>query len=180
MNNSVVGALTFHTLENLNITYRLSSLCPRVLCIHGSVPAHSTNPKCVCSTVMCTAGKKSSSKWTPTFQIHVVKGNMYIDKQSIRASQSSEDRGRLCKDPEVESFCPLFFDSKQGISVGFPGGSVVKNPPPANAGDAGSIPGSRKSPGEGNDNPLQSSCLGNPMNGGAWRATVHGLQESLA
>ena len=53
---------------------------------------------------------------------------------------------------------------------GFPGGSVVKNPP-ANARDAGSIPGLGKSPGEGNGNPLQYSCLGNPMDRGAWWAT---------
>ena len=46
--------------------------------------------------------------------------------------------------------------------MGFPGVSVVKNPP-ANAGDAGSIPGLGKSPGEGNGNLLQCSCLGNPM-----------------
>ena len=45
--------------------------------------------------------------------------------------------------------------------IGFPGGSVVKNPP-ADAGDTQSIPGSGRSPGEGNDNPLQYSCLGNP------------------
>ena len=45
---------------------------------------------------------------------------------------------------------------------GFPGGSVVKNPP-ANEGDAGLIPGSRRSPGERTGNPLQYSCLGNPM-----------------
>ena len=45
---------------------------------------------------------------------------------------------------------------------GFPGGSVVKKPP-ANAGDLGSIPGLGRSPGEGNGNPLQYSCLGNPM-----------------
>ena len=45
---------------------------------------------------------------------------------------------------------------------GFPGGSVVKNPP-ANAGDSGSVPGSGRSPGEGNSNPLQYSFLGNPM-----------------
>ena len=45
-----------------------------------------------------------------------------------------------------------------------------------NAGDAGfSIPGLRRSPGKENGNPLQYSCLGNPMNGGAWRATVHGV-----
>ena len=58
----------------------------------------------------------------------------------------------------------------------FPGGSVVKNPPD-NAGDAGSIPGSGRSPGEGNGNPLQYSCLGNPINKGAWWATVHGVAK---
>ena len=46
--------------------------------------------------------------------------------------------------------------------LGFPGGSVVKNSP-ANAGDKGLIPESGRSPGEGNGNPLQYSCLGNPM-----------------
>ena len=49
---------------------------------------------------------------------------------------------------------------------------MVKNPP-ANAGDVGSSPGSGRSPGERNGNPLQCSCLGNPMDRGAWRATVH-------
>ena len=60
---------------------------------------------------------------------------------------------------------------------GFPGGSVVKNPP-ANAGDTDSIPGAGRSPGEGNGNPLQYSCLENPMDRGAWWATVHGVTES--
>ena len=60
------------------------------------------------------------------------------------------------------------------IQIHFP---VVKNPP-ANAGGAGSIPGSGRSPGEGNDNPLQYSCLENSMDGGAWRATVHGVTKS--
>ena len=50
--------------------------------------------------------------------------------------------------------------------MGFPGVSVVKNPP-ANAGDAGSIPGLGRSPGEGNGNLLQYSCLGNRMDRGA-------------
>ena len=45
------------------------------------------------------------------------------------------------------------------------------------AGDMGSIPGSARSPGVGNGNPLQYSCLENPMNRGAWQATVHGLQR---
>ena len=53
---------------------------------------------------------------------------------------------------------------------GFPGGLLVKNLP-ANAGDVGSIPGSGRSPGGGNGRPLQYSCLWNPMDRGAWRAT---------
>ena len=61
--------------------------------------------------------------------------------------------------------------------ISFLGGSVVKNPP-ANAGDLGLIPGSGGSPGEGNGNPLQYSCLGNPMDRGAWWATVHGVEKS--
>ena len=47
-----------------------------------------------------------------------------------------------------------------------------------NAGDLGLIPGSGRSPGEGNGKPLQYSCLGNPMNGGAWQAIVHGVAKS--
>ena len=57
---------------------------------------------------------------------------------------------------------------------------MVKNPP-ANAEDAGnegSIPGSERSPGEGNGNPLQCSCLENPMDRGAWWAAVHGVAKS--
>ena len=61
--------------------------------------------------------------------------------------------------------------------MGFLGGSVVKNPP-SNARDVGSIPGSGRSPGEGNGNPLQYSCLENPVDRGAWWAPVHGVTES--
>ena len=57
------------------------------------------------------------------------------------------------------------------------GGSVVKIMP-ANAGYAGAIPGLGRSPGEENSNPLQYSCLGNPMDRGAWRATDHGVAKS--
>ena len=53
---------------------------------------------------------------------------------------------------------------------------IVKNLP-ANAGDTGSISDPRRYPGEGNGNPLQYSCLGNPMDRGAWRATVHGVAK---
>ena len=59
----------------------------------------------------------------------------------------------------------------------FPGGSDGKETA-CNAGDPGSIPGLGKSPGEGNGNPLQYSCLENSMNGGAWWATVHRVAKS--
>ena len=68
-------------------------------------------------------------------------------------------------------FCSFF-----GRMV-FPGGSVVKNPP-VNAGEAGSIVMSRRFPGEGNGKPLQYSCLGNPMDRGAWWTTVQGVTKS--
>ena len=60
--------------------------------------------------------------------------------------------------------------------MGFSGGSVVK-PPPANAGDVNLIPGSRRFPGGGNDNPLQYSCLENFMDRGPWWAIAHGSQR---
>ena len=66
------------------------------------------------------------------------------------------------------------------LPEGIPGGIAVKNLP-ASAGDAGdvsSIPGSGRSPGGGNGHPLQYSCLGNPMNRGAWWATVHRVTKS--
>ena len=62
------------------------------------------------------------------------------------------------------------------IQWGFPGGSEVQVSA-CSAGDLGSIPGSVRSPGEGNGNPLQYSCLENPMDRGAWRATVHGVAK---
>ena len=55
---------------------------------------------------------------------------------------------------------------------------MVKNTP-ADAGDTGSIPGLGRSPGVGNGNPFQYSCLGNPMDGGVWWATVHGVAKEL-
>ena len=63
--------------------------------------------------------------------------------------------------------------------LGFPCGSMVKNLPDkeGDAGDAGSIPGLGRSPGVGNGNSLQYSCLGNPMDRGAWQATIHGVAK---
>ena len=61
----------------------------------------------------------------------------------------------------------------------FPGGLDSKESA-CNAGDVGSVPGSERSPGEGNGNPSQSSCLGNPTERGAWQATVHGVAKESA
>ena len=61
--------------------------------------------------------------------------------------------------------------------LGFPGSSDGKASA-YNAGDPGLISGSGSSPGEGNGNPLQHSCLENPMDGGAWWATVYGVAKS--
>ena len=63
------------------------------------------------------------------------------------------------------------------LLLGFPGGSDGEESA-CNVGDLGSILGSGRSPGEGNDNPLQYSCLENPMDRGAWGATVHGVTKS--
>ena len=85
---------------------------------------------------------------------------------------SGQDSGLPWQEPQVRFLA--------GRARGFPGGLVVKTPP-ANAGDAGHtglIPGSGRSPGEGNGNLLQYSCLGNPTDRGAWQATVQGVKKS--
>ena len=66
--------------------------------------------------------------------------------------------------------------------MGFPGGAVVKNllASAGNARDRGSIPGWGRSPGGGNGNPLQYSCLENSVDRGTWEATVHGVTKSWA
>ena len=64
------------------------------------------------------------------------------------------------------------------LLMGFPGASVVKNPL-GNIGDAGSIPGSGRSPGEGSGHPLQYSCLENSTDREAWQATVQGVTKEL-
>ena len=78
------------------------------------------------------------------------------------------------------------FDSGSGRSpgglsniplYGRPWWLLVKNPP-ARAGDVGSVPGLGRYPGEGNHNPVQYSCLGNPMDRGAWRPMIHRVTKS--
>ena len=70
----------------------------------------------------------------------------------------------------------ILFEGTLQVPEGFPGGSVVKNllVNAGNTGEAGLILGSGRSSGGGNGNPLQYSCLGNPMDRGAWWVTVHG------
>ena len=80
----------------------------------------------------------------------------------------------LTKYSLILTFPSLYSD----IKLPFPEGAMVKNLP-ANAGDApGSIPESERFPGGGNGNPLEYACQKNPMDSGAWRATVHVVSES--
>ena len=79
--------------------------------------------------------------------------------------------GKICR--TIKFIILVFFK----YAMGFPGGSEVKASA-YDARDLGSIPGSGRSPGEGNGNPLQYSCLKNPMDRGAWWTTVHGVAES--
>ena len=72
----------------------------------------------------------------------------------------------------IDELLSTIFRSVAHQKWGFPGGSVVKYPP-ANASDAGSIPGLGRSLGEGNGSPFQYSCLGNPLDRGARQAPVH-------
>ena len=78
---------------------------------------------------------------------------------------------------QLSDWTELKLSDERVLNLGFPGGSVVKNLP-TNAGDMGSIPGSGRSLGVRSSNPLQHSCLDNPMDRGAWQATVHGVTKS--
>jgi len=81
-----------------------------------------------------------------------------------------------CGTDGLDDFLELFTTIYKGALVGFSDGSDGKESA-CSAGDPSLIPGLGRSPGEGNGNPLQYSCLENPMDRGAWRATVHGVTE---
>ena len=68
------------------------------------------------------------------------------------------------------------FETEYSYVYSFPGGSVGKESA-CSRGDLGMIPALGRSSGRGNDNPLQCSCLGNPMDRGAWQAIVHGVTK---
>ena len=107
---------------------------------------------------------------------------------STKVRSGSDCAGKVClgrkaiKSEIQRGFCPFIFFSPGIYFLGvFLGGPEVKNPP-ANAEDTGdvhSISGSGRSPGEGNGNPLQYSCLENPRDRGAWRATIHEGRKEL-
>ena len=88
-----------------------------------------------------------------------------------------EDLKQLAKLTQIKGLGILFNKIKNQCLMDFPGSSDGKASA-YNGGDLGLIPGSGTSPGEGNGNPLQYSCLENPMDGGAWQATVHGVAKS--
>ena len=102
-----------------------------------------------------------------------------VDMSLSKLRDIVKDREAWCAPVHevVENWTQLSETTSTIRIKGFSGGSVVKNPP-ANAGDMGLILESGKSPGEANGNPLQHSCLGNPMDRGAWRATVCGVTKS--
>ena len=109
--------------------------------------------------------------WVQTQELqtygHIIKTENICVSKDIMGSE------KIAYRTENKSASPMSY-------LGFPGGTVVKNPP-ANAGDTGdmgSIPGSGRSPGIGNGNPLQYSCLGNPMARGAWQVTVQSSRQS--
>ena len=80
------------------------------------------------------------------------------------------------RDLKVLYFKPKYIGQCVTHTLGFPNGSVIMNLL-ANAVDVGLIPRLGRSPGEGNGNPLQYSCLENPMDRGTWQATVHGVTK---
>ena len=100
----------------------------------------------------------------------------WLKSLALKISVGNSTAGQLDSPVYVKAYFSLFFNWSRASQVSL----VVKNPP-ANAGDLrdkGLIPGLGRFPGGGNGNPLQYSFLENPMDRGAWRATVHGVAES--
>ena len=104
---------------------------------------------------------------------------MVIYLKASKCKIKKKKKRHLVPDRSFQSFLTIVRLYSYIYICGFPDGSAVKNPA-CNAGnaDVGSIPGSGRSPGGGNGNPFQYSCLENPMDKGAWWATVHGVTKS--
>ena len=134
--------------------------------LHHSICCLSWVPACVCSSFICQPWSwsqlhtKAGHSQNPLERAprSISKGFLRMETTSDRkATWESLDSGDLYKASLVAQ--------------------MLKNMP-ASAGDPASIPGSGRSPGEGNGNSLQYSCLENSMDRGAWRATVHGIAKS--
>ena len=95
---------------------------------------------------------------------------------NLKAEATLDNSSKKCINV-ILTWWDKFFVYQFYLQKGFPGGSDGKESA-CNVGDQGSIPGSGRSPGEGNGYPLEYSCLENPMNRGAWRATVHGVAKN--
>ena len=110
------------------------------------------------------------------------KKNMILDMLRLiggfKCCQTDPTIFKLPMSLSTNSFtCSLIQLPKLIIFMGFPSGSDCKEST-CNAGDSGSIPRSGRTSGEGNGYPLQYSCMGNPMDKGAWQATIHGVKKS--
>ena len=108
---------------------------------------------------------RGSSSPKDQTQVFFIAGSFFTTSATSRPARSLHSRS---------AYSTVYCD--RACNLGFPHSSVSKESA-CNAGDLGSIPGSGRSPGEGNGNSLQYSCLGNPMDRGAWRAAVHGVAE---
>ena len=122
-------------------------------------------------------GKLKAEGWKKMYGVNINQRKAGVAK--LRSGKVGFKAKKITRGWEGHYIMMLRSTKKTG---GFPGGAVVKNLP-TNAGDTGdlsSIPGSGRSLGGGNDNPLQYSCLENPMDRGAWRAIVQRFAKSWA
>ena len=111
-------------------------------------------------------------------KLHQVEFILYHFYHTHNTSQSSvSGGGALLHTVNQGSSLQMMVWATMCWHLGFHGGSKNKEST-CNAGDEGLIPGSGRSPGGGHGNPLQYSCLENPMDRGAWRAAVHGVTKS--
>ena len=102
--------------------------------------------------------------------------NLNVEPLDTNSQLYTHDQTCNTKSAQIQNGLHLY--TSLGLQVlGFPGGSDSKKFA-CNMGDPGSILGSGRSPGEGHGNPLQYSCLENPMDRGAWQATVHRVAKS--
>ena len=134
-------------------------------------PSWKSKEQTQCQSLTTWGSPHSSLQWSLFSQALILIFIQHLTCYLGTALLLSISFSRVCIFP-LKLFCALLV-----THLGFPGGSDDKESA-CNAGDAGSIPGLGRSPGEGNGDPLHCFCLKNPMDGGAWWATVHGVTKS--